>query len=129
MTANDSSSQERDFGGRKYEPENVELPPLYARPFHVWPALRYLFFDVLFPLGFIYIAMAVPIWWYLTPPLETMAVLEPGWIGLLWIRNCVILVLFAGALHLWLHRLKKQGQPVFDEPKCVGNRPQSIFVG
>ena len=107
MTNHDSFFRERDAGAEKYEPENVELPPLYVRPFRVLPALRYLLFDVLFPLGFIYIAMAVPIWWYLTPSLETMSVFEPGWIGLLWIRNCAILVLFAGTLHLWLHRMKK----------------------
>ena len=81
MTNHDSSFRERDAGAEKYEPENVALPPLYVRPFRVLPALRYLLFDVLFPLGFIYIAMAVPIWSYLTPSLETMSVFEPGWIG------------------------------------------------
>ncbi|MBT4987634.1 MAG: hypothetical protein HOM87_07500, partial [Proteobacteria bacterium] len=58
MTNHDSSFRERDAGAEKYDPEIVELPPLYVRPFRVLPALRYLLFDVLFPLGFIYIAMA-----------------------------------------------------------------------
>mgnify|MGYP007005170505 FL=1 len=49
MTNHDSSFRERDAGAEKYEPENVELPPLYVRPFRVLPALRYLLFDGLFP--------------------------------------------------------------------------------
>ncbi|MGE4660100.1 MAG: hypothetical protein AAEJ16_04910, partial [Arenicellales bacterium] len=71
-------SSPKDSAPGDYEPDNIELPPLYSRPFRVLPALRYLLFDVLFPLGFIYLAMAVPIWWYLTPSFETMAVFAPG---------------------------------------------------
>ena len=129
MTNHDSSFRERDAGAEKYKPENVALPPLYVRPFRVLPALRCLLFDVLFPLGFIYIAMAVPIWWYLTPSLETMSVFEPGWIGLLWIRNCAILVLFAGSLHLWLHRMKKQGRQYLMNRSPLATDPKAFLWG
>ena len=98
----ESSPKNPASGG--YEPDNIVLPPLYSRPLRVAPALRYLFLDILFPFGFIYLAMAFPIWWYLTPSLETMAVFAPDWIALLWLRNCALLFMFAGSLHWWLHR-------------------------
>ena len=96
-----SSAQDSTSGD--YAPDNIGLPPLYSHPFRAVPALRYLLFDILFPLGLIYLAMAFPIWWYLTPSLEAMTVFAPDWIALLWLRNCGLLFLFAGSLHWWLH--------------------------
>ncbi len=38
-----------------------------------------------------------------------MAQFQAGWLALLWLRNCVVLVLFAGGLHWYLHRRQAQG--------------------
>ena len=113
----------------EYEPENLELPPLYSRPFRVVPALRYLFFDILFPLGFLYLAMAFPIWWFLTPSLETMAVFAPDWVALLWLRNCALLFLFAGSLHWWLHRQNKQGRQYRMNRNTLAVDPKAFLWG
>ena len=73
---------------REYQPQGIDLPPLYAWPPRPLLALRFLLIEILYPWGFIYLALAFPTWWYLTPDLETMATFEPGWIALLWLRNC-----------------------------------------
>ena len=91
-----------------YQPEIISKPPIYAWPPRPLAALKYLVVDLFFPWTFVYILMAFPIWWYLTPELQTMASFNPGWLALLWLRNCVILVLFAGSLHWYLHRKKRQ---------------------
>mgnify|MGYP001159715554 FL=1 len=122
-----SSSKNSAFGN--YEPANIELPPLYSRPLRIAPALRYLFFDILFPLGFMYLAVAFPIWWYFTPPVETMAVFSPDWIALLWLRNCILLCLFAGGLHWWLHLKKQQGGFYRMNRKALATDPKAFLWG
>ncbi len=93
-----------------YQPKIIQTPALYAWPPRPLAALRYLAWGLLFPWGFIYLAIAFPIWWYLTPSLETMAQFEPGWIALLWLRNCALLTVLAGGLHWFLHRRRAQGE-------------------
>ncbi len=95
--------------GQKYQPKTIEVPPIYAWPPRPLAALRYLFTGMLYPWGFFYLALAFPTWWFLTPHLETMANLEPGWIALLWLRNCAFLCLLAGGLHWHLHKRRTQG--------------------
>lgn len=104
MTDSNTSSEQ------KYQPKDLEVPSIYACPPQPLKALRYLLVDLFYPWGVFYIALAFPTWWYLTPSMETMAVLEVGWIALLWLRNCAILLLLAGTLHWCLHQRKCQGQ-------------------
>ncbi len=94
---------------QKYEPKIIRLPAIYAWPPRPLKALRYLLVDLLYPWGFVFLALAFPTWWYLTPRLDTMARFEAGWIGLLWLRNCGLLLLFAGGLHWYLHSRRAQG--------------------
>jgi lathosterol oxidase len=96
-------------GEGKYQPEFLEVPALYAWPPRPLAALGYLLWGLLFPWGYVFIALAFPTWHYLTPSLETMATFEPGWIALLWLRNCALLCLFAGGLHYLQHRRRGQG--------------------
>ena len=52
----------------EYQPESTKgLPALYAWPPRPLAALKYLFFDMLFPWGHLYIGMAFIAWYYLTP--------------------------------------------------------------
>ncbi len=94
----------------QYQPALIQTPPLYDWPPRPIKALRYLFIDLLYPWGFIYLVFAFPTWWYLTPSLDTMAQFEPDWMALLWLRNCAFLLLFAGVLHWRLHFRRAQGK-------------------
>lgn len=87
-----------------YKPDyRIDTPPLYRWPPRPLAALRWLFFDMLFPWGFFFIALATVSWFYLTPSMTTMSELKPMWIVLIWIRNAVLLTLVAGTLHWWLY--------------------------
>ncbi len=94
-----------------YQPDyRIDVPPLYEWPPRPLSALRWLFFDMLFPWGFFFIGIAFVSWYYLTPDLETMSELKPGWITLIWLRNAVLLSLVAGALHWWLYMRRSQNK-------------------
>jgi lathosterol oxidase len=95
--------------GDSYKPDyQINVPPLYEWPPRPLAALRWLFFDMLFPWGFMFIGMAILSWYYLTPNMGTMAELKPGWIALIWLRNAVLLSLVAGTLHWWLYMRRSQ---------------------
>jgi Delta7-sterol 5-desaturase len=59
--------------------------------------------------GTLFLLTAVIVWTWVQPSLGTMEELSPGWIGGLWLRNLVLMTLFAGALHLWLFAFAMQG--------------------
>ena len=101
-------NEKSDTSEPGYRPKIIETPAIYAWPPRPLAALRYLLFDLFYPWGFVYLLLAFPTWWYLTPDLETMATFAPGWIAALWLRNCGLLILFAGLLHWRLHRRHAQ---------------------
>jgi sterol desaturase/sphingolipid hydroxylase (fatty acid hydroxylase superfamily) len=94
-----------------YQPADpIEAPPLYAWPPRPIATLRWLATGLLLPWGLFFIALAVLAWNHLTPSLERMAVLEPGWIASIWLRNAALLTLVAGGLHWWLYMRRGQGR-------------------
>ena len=94
----------------EYQPEStIDLPVLFAWPPRPVAAIRYLFFDMLFPWGYLYVAMAFISWFYLTPALDAMTQFAPGWIATIWLRNAFWLTLVAGGLHWWLYMRRGQG--------------------
>lgn len=92
-----------------YQPaELIEPPPLYRWPPRPLAALRWLFFDMLYPWGFFFIGLSFFSWYLLTPDLPAMREFEFGWIALLWLRNALLLSLVAGGLHWWLYIRRSQ---------------------
>ncbi|TNF86383.1 MAG: hypothetical protein EP300_13605, partial [Gammaproteobacteria bacterium] len=66
----------------EYQPEStIGLPVLYRWPPRPLAALKYLLLDMLFPWGYLIIALAFLSWYYLTPSLEAMREFEAGWIA------------------------------------------------
>ena len=92
-----------------YQPESrIDIPPIYAWPPKPLKALRWLFFDLFYLWGFIFIALAFVSWYYLTPGLASMVEFKPGWIALLWLRNAALLSIVACGLHWLLYMRRKQ---------------------
>ena len=90
--------------------------PVSYGPAFAWPprpvAFLKWFFGIpgfLFPWNVPYALLAIGIWAYATPSLETMATLEPGWVLFVLARNVVLAVLVYGAWHLWFYVWRKQG--------------------
>ena len=86
----------------------IDLPPLYAWPPKPLVALRWILTGWLLPWWGCFTALAVLCWHLFTPDLESMKVLSWQWIALIWLRNAVLLTLFAAPLHWWLYT--RQGQ-------------------
>jgi len=70
---------------------------LFGRPGYIWP-------ENLFWLG-----VSVLTWVFLTPELATMKQLEVWWIGLILLRNFVLIGLLFGGMHYFLYIRKSQG--------------------
>ncbi|MCP4982154.1 MAG: hypothetical protein GY935_16885 [Gammaproteobacteria bacterium] len=80
----------------EYQPEStLKLPALFAWPPRPLNALRWVCFDMLFPWGFFYIALAFISWYYLTPSLASMTEFSAAWIAQIWLRNAALLTLVA----------------------------------
>ena len=112
-----------------YQPDStIALPPLFAWPPRPLAALRYLFFDLLFPWGFLFLGMAFFAWHYLTPDLATMANFEAGWIAMLWLRNAALLTLVAGGLHWWFYQRRgQQANYKFDRKWQATGNPKFLW--
>jgi hypothetical protein len=54
------------------------------------------------PWNLLYAAIAVAVWTFLTPPVETLQTFAPGWIAFVFACNLCLVVLFFGAFHLRL---------------------------
>jgi sterol desaturase/sphingolipid hydroxylase (fatty acid hydroxylase superfamily) len=96
-----------------YRPEQAthEGYPLFQWPPHATTISKWLFGfpGFLWPWGVFFIGLALLSWHFLMPDLNTMKHLSIRWIGLLFVQNLVLLVLFAGAWHLRLYVRKAQG--------------------
>ena len=60
--------------------------------------------------GTLFLATAIVVWNVFQPDLSTMQSLAPGWVLMIWLRNLILLTLYAGGLHLWLFTLSAQGE-------------------
>ncbi len=105
-------------------PDPIEHPPLYDWPPRPVAALKWLVADLMFPWGFFLTALAVVTWKWLTPATSTMQTLSPGWMGLIWLRNAVLLTIVAGLLHWWLYIRRSQACHI-DKIAVQGASPTS----
>jgi sterol desaturase/sphingolipid hydroxylase (fatty acid hydroxylase superfamily) len=104
---------------------------LRQAPVAVWPlrplaALRHFFGypGYLYPWNALYLGIAAATWFLLTPSLNQMQTLRPGWMLQILAENAVILFLFVGAWHLRLYMQKAQGQDFKYHPRwpATGNK-------
>ncbi len=89
----------------------VAYPPAFVWPLQPKRFLTWIFAvpGYLFPWNGLYFLITLGFWYFLTPSLETMKTLSPGWITYLLLRNAALVFVFVGAWHAWLYIGKKQG--------------------
>src|SRR5687768_2513884 len=95
-----------------YAPDQpVALGPLYQRPLKARPVLKWLFGvpGYFFPYQALYLVMAALTWLFLTPDRAQMKELSLDWMGLILLRNAVILAAMVSIWHGWLYVRKAQG--------------------
>ena len=107
---------EKDFGQEDARGHWAPTKPIGYGPAFDWPPdpkrlVQWLFgFPGYFlPWNLFYAAMALVLWTWFSPSLDTTKELAPGWIAYLLIRNLILAGLVYGGWHLWLYRWKRQG--------------------
>ena len=101
----------RDEQGNWKPVERIEMPPTTRWPPRPLAVLKYVFGwpGYLWPWNTLWFGIAAATWFWLTPPLESMVTLQPGWIALLFARNVAILTVYVSFFHLILHARRRQG--------------------
>ena len=110
-TAYESEFGAEDSKGYWAPNKLISYGPLFSWPPNPQALFRFFFHipGFFLPSNFLFAVAAVCIWLFLTPSLETMQNLSPGWILLVLLRNLVLSVVFVGGWHVWLYVFKKQG--------------------
>lgn len=89
----------------------IEYAPVFVWPPRPLQFLKWLFGaqGYLVPWNAFFLGVAVVLWLYMTPSLETLQTFSAGWIAWLLVRNAVLTFLFYGSWHLILYIKRVQG--------------------
>jgi sterol desaturase/sphingolipid hydroxylase (fatty acid hydroxylase superfamily) len=101
----------RDKRGDWKPDELLVYPPVFVWPVQPIRFLKWLFGypGYILPWNLAYGTIALLLWLYATPSMETMKTFSAGWLAYLLARNTVLVFLFVGAFHLRLYVQKAQG--------------------
>jgi sterol desaturase/sphingolipid hydroxylase (fatty acid hydroxylase superfamily) len=90
---------------------SVQYPAVFVWPPQPLGMLRWLFTvdGYILPWNLFFVAVAAAVWFWLTPPMETMQHFAPGWIGFILVRNLALVLAFFGFFHVRLYVRKTQG--------------------
>ena len=80
------------------------------------------------PWNVFFFAMAIIFWVYMTPDLETMRSLKPGWIAYLLVRNAAWVLLWFGAWELIFYVKRRQGNQFKYNGKWPSETPSDVFM-
>ena len=103
--------------------------PFFDWPFSITKNLKWLLGipGYIFPWTFFYGSIAVLLWVYFTPSLETMKTFQLGWISYLLIRNLIIMLICGTALHFLLYIKKTQGDAFKFNPSPMSKNNKNFF--
>ena len=123
---NDSDFGTRDKRGHWKPFGTISINPPKDIFFNPIKFLKYFFKfpGIFFPWTFVFAAITVATYLFLTPSLETMKTFEIGWISYIFFRNAVIILLWTGFFHL---RLKTQGTSFKYNPRPL-EKNNSTFL-
>ena len=105
---------------------------LELAPYFTWPREPRKYLDwligYLFPWNMLFMALAVVSWLYLTPSIETLKTLAPGWIVYLLARNSLLVLIIYGALELRLYIKRAQANRFKFNGKWPSENPSDVFM-
>jgi Delta7-sterol 5-desaturase len=98
--------------------------PLRLRAAGWWVIKRW----VALSSGTLFLATAILVWTLFQPAPEVARTLAPGWVLGVWVRNLILITLFAGSMHLWLYTYTLQGERLkFDARPMMKNNGSFTF--
>ena len=92
-----------------YDPEPLVVPPLFQSSPRPLGMVRWFLTKYMWPQSIMWIALAALMYHVFTPSLDRFASLSIDDVGLLWLRNAVMMLVVIGGQHWWLHIRKAQG--------------------
>ena len=92
-----------------YDPEPIDVPPLFRSPPQPVAMLRWLITKYLWPQSLTWIAIAALVYHLATPSLGRFATLSVDDVAILWLRNAALMMVVIGGQHWWLHIRRAQG--------------------
>ena len=120
------------YGTRNKRGDWNPSTPLGLAPYLTWPRepRKYVnwLFGYIFPWNLLFVAVALVQWFYLTPSIETMKTLAPGWIAYLFARNALLVLVIYGALELRLYVKRAQGNHFKFNGKWPSETPSDVFM-
>ncbi len=111
-----------------YSPSrHVEIAPYFT-----WPREPQKYLDwlkgYLLPWNLLFMGLALLFWFILTPSVETLKTLAPGWIVYLLLRNALLVLVIYGALELRLYVKRAQGNRFKFNGKWPSECPSDVFM-
>jgi sterol desaturase/sphingolipid hydroxylase (fatty acid hydroxylase superfamily) len=117
----------RDKRGNWKPAKVLAYPNVFVWPVQAGAILRWIP-DYLAPWNFLYAAIGVAFWLWLTPSLDTMKELSPGWILFILARNLALVLVFYGFFHVRLYMQRRQGSRFKYNAKWLDtDNPEFLF--
>ncbi len=111
-----------------YDPEPMDVPPIFRSPPQPLAMLRWLATKFLWPQSLAWIAIAALAYHLFTPPLARFASLSVDDVALLWGRNAALMLVVVGGLHWRLHMRRAQGADFkYDKRPLAKGRKAFLF--
>ncbi len=112
---------------RGYDPEPMDVPPLFQSPARPLAMLRWLITSFMWPQSILWIGIAAVTYHLFTPGLERFESLGIDDVGLLFARNTVLILIVIGGQHWWLHIRKSQGTEFKYEERWLATDRRSFL--
>lgn len=116
-------------GVRGYDPEPLDVPPIFASPPRPLAMLRWTLTRFLWPQSLCWIAVSVLVYHLFTPGLARFESLSVDDVALLWGRNAALMLVVIGGLHWRLHIRRAQGADFkYDKRPLAKGRKAFLFA-
>ena len=111
-----------------HPPIPIDNNPLFSWPIRWKDTLTY-YRDSWLVLseGTIFVLLAILSWHLLSPNMETAMSLHWSWVGGIWLRNFLVLLVVAGVLHYYFFARKKQGTDLKYVPSFMSKGSRFLF--
>ncbi len=126
-----SGAREPGLKGWNHTPDlPLKVSPVFRRPFRIADVAHWMWsrwFLISERLILVGLAFVTLIWFQ--PPLERMQTLEYGWIAGLYVRNLILFTVVVGALHLYFHGYRRQGDRLKFDPRPLARKGRQFTWG
>ncbi len=111
-----------------YDPDPLDVPPIFQRPSKPVEMIRWLITKYMWPQSSLWIVIAAIVFNFATPDLSRFVSLGVDDVALIWLRNIVLMLIVIGGQHWWLHIKRAQGTSYKYEQRWLAtNRPSFLF--